>query len=90
MLRVARRRAVSSLESSPCSLLVSDWRVASKATVKLVTDAFVELKKDPEIGRAEALRRAEMAMLDPENPPEFAHPMMWAPFVLAGEGGAAR
>jgi CHAT domain-containing protein len=31
-----------------------------------------------------------MAMLDPENPPEFAHPMMWAPFVLAGEGGASR
>jgi len=31
-----------------------------------------------------------MAMLDPENPPEFAHPMAWAPFVLAGEGGAGR
>ena len=72
------------------SLLVSHWPVASQATVKLVTDAFVELKNDPEIGRAEALRRAEMAMLDPKNPPEFAHPMMWAPFVLAGDGGAAR
>jgi tetratricopeptide (TPR) repeat protein len=72
------------------SLLVSNWSVPSKATVKLVTGAFDELKKHPEIGRAEGLRRAEMAMLDPANPPEFAHPMMWAPFVLAGEGGAGR
>jgi CHAT domain-containing protein len=72
------------------SILVSHWSVASKATVKLITDAFAELKKDPEIGRAEALRRAEMAMLDPQNPPEFAHPQDWAPFVLAGEGGVGR
>jgi CHAT domain-containing protein len=72
------------------SLLVSHWSVPSQATVKLVTGAFDELAKDPSIGRAEALRRAEMAMLDPANPPEFAHPMMWAPFVLVGEGGAGR
>jgi CHAT domain-containing protein len=72
------------------SLLVSHWSVPSNATVKLITGAFDELKKNPSIGRAEALRRAEMAMLDPANPPEFAHPMMWAPFVLAGEGGAGR
>ena len=72
------------------SLLVSNWSVPSKATVKLITGAFDELKKDPSIGRAEALRRAEMAMMDPSNPPEFSHPMAWAPFVLAGEGGAGR
>ena len=72
------------------SLLVSHWSVPSQATVKLVTGAFDELAKDPSVGRAEALRRAEMAMLDPANPPEFAHPMMWAPFVLVGEGGAGR
>ena len=31
-----------------------------------------------------------MAMLDPANPPEFAHPLYWALFVVAGEGGAER
>jgi hypothetical protein len=30
------------------------------------------LEQDPTIGRAEALRSAEMAMRDPANPPEFA------------------
>ena len=72
------------------SLLVSHWPVWSKATVALTTGAFEALKKDPSIGRAEALRRAEIAMLDPSNPAEFAHPLAWAPFVLAGEGGAGR
>ena len=72
------------------SLLVSHWKVPSEATVNLTTTAFEELKREPTIGRAEALRRAEMAMLDPKNPPELAHPLVWAPFVLAGEGGAGR
>jgi len=42
------------------------------------------------MGRSEALRRSMMAMLDPSNPPDFAHPQAWAPFVLAGEGRRAR
>jgi CHAT domain-containing protein/lipopolysaccharide biosynthesis regulator YciM len=72
------------------SLLVSHWPAWSDATVKLTTGTFAELASDPSIGRAEALRRAMMAMLDRKNPPKFAHPLAWAPFVLAGEGGAGR
>ena len=73
------------------SLLVSHWSVPSVATVKLITGAFEALRKDPSIGRAEALRRSQLAMLDDASlPPEFAHPLAWAPFVLAGEGGAGR
>src|SRR6202034_895872 len=68
------------------SILVSHWAVPSQATVKLIITTFDELKDHPDIGRAEALRRAEMAMLDPDEPPGFAHPLAWAPFVLAGEG----
>ena len=73
------------------AMLVSNWPIASKAAVKLTTGIFDALKKDPSIGRAEALRRSEMAMLDDPNlPAAFAHPMIWAPFTLAGEGGAKR
>ena len=46
------------------SLLVSHWKVPSSSTVRLMTDTFAELKQAPKIGRADALRRAEMAMLD--------------------------
>jgi CHAT domain-containing protein/tetratricopeptide (TPR) repeat protein len=71
------------------SLLVSHWAVASESTVKLITKAVGELKANPTIGRAEALRRAMLAMIDTGKTYE-AHPAFWAPFVIVGEGGAAR
>jgi tetratricopeptide (TPR) repeat protein/CHAT domain-containing protein len=71
------------------SLLVSHWEVNSDAAVKLITKAVAELKTDPKIGRAEALRRSMLSMIDTDKDYE-AHPAFWAPFVLVGEGGAAR
>jgi CHAT domain-containing protein len=71
------------------SLLVSHWEVESESTVKLITKAIAELKADPKIGRAEALRRSMLSMIDTGKAYE-AHPAFWAPFVLVGEGGAAR
>jgi tetratricopeptide (TPR) repeat protein len=71
------------------SLLVSHWEVASDSTVKLITGAIAELKADPKIGRAEALRRSMSSMIDTGKEYE-AHPAFWAPFVLVGEGGASR
>ena len=57
--------------------------------VKLITKAVDELKRAPKIGRAEALRSSMLSMIDTGNNYE-AHPAFWAPFVLVGEGGAAR
>jgi tetratricopeptide (TPR) repeat protein/CHAT domain-containing protein len=71
------------------SLLVSHWEVASDSTVKLITEAIAELKADPKIGRAEALRRSMLSLITTGKDYE-AHPAVWAPFVLVGEGGAAR
>jgi CHAT domain-containing protein len=71
------------------SLLVSHWEVASDSTVKLITKAMAELKASPKIGRAEALRRSMLSMIDTGKDYE-AHPTFWAPFVLVGEGGATR
>jgi CHAT domain-containing protein len=68
------------------ALLVSHWPVNSDAAVKLTTKAFAELKVHPDIGRAEALRRS-MVKLIQHGSPEYAHPALWAPFVLVGEGG---
>lgn len=70
------------------ALLVSHWPVQSIATVTLTTGAIRALAEDAGIGRAEALRRAMMAMLADPAPGYFAHPLFWAPFVVVGEGGS--
>jgi len=71
------------------ALLVSHWAVDSDATVKLVTGAVRELSRDGKVGRAEALRRAMLALVD-KGAPHEAHPSYWASFVVVGEGGAGR
>jgi CHAT domain-containing protein len=70
------------------ALLVSHWPVRSDAAVKLTTAAFDELKRAPDIGRAEALRRSMVAMIDTGG--ARAHPSTWAPFVVVGEGAGTR
>jgi CHAT domain-containing protein len=65
------------------ALLVSHWAVNSQATVRLIIKTFDEIKADPKIGRAEALRRSMLALIEAEG---FAHPANWAPFVVVGEG----
>ncbi|MCC7047719.1 MAG: CHAT domain-containing protein [Alphaproteobacteria bacterium] len=69
------------------SLLVSHWAVASDAAVRLTTGTVAAMDREPGIGRAEALRRSMLALLDDKA---MAHPMFWAPFVLVGEGGTGR
>lgn len=69
------------------ALLVSHWYVDSNATVALVKGAFEELKSDPKLNRAEALRRSMLVLID-KGSEVNAHPSAWAPFVVVGEGGA--
>jgi len=71
------------------ALLVSHWEVYSDATVKLITAAIGEMARDPKVGRAEAMRRSMLALIDNGEPRE-AHPVYWAAFVVVGEGGAGR
>lgn len=66
------------------ALLVSHWAVNSDATVKLITQAFAELKADPTIGKAEALRRSMISLISRSG--DNAHPVNWAPFVVVGGG----
>jgi CHAT domain-containing protein len=70
------------------ALLVSHWSVDSAATVKLITAAIGIITRDKTIGRAEALRRAMLSMVDDVKEPARAHPAYWAPFVVVGEGAS--
>lgn len=71
------------------ALLVSHWPVLSDAAVKLTTRMLSKMASDPKIGRAEALRRSMLALMDDAEKPFYAHPMFWAPFIVVGEGGTA-
>ena len=66
------------------ALLASHWAVASRPTVQLTTGMFSVYAREPASGRAEALRRAQLALA---NAKDTSHPFFWAPFVLAGDGG---
>jgi CHAT domain-containing protein/tetratricopeptide (TPR) repeat protein len=67
------------------ALLVSHWAVGSGAAVRLTTGAIAALREDPAVGRAEALRRSMVSLI--EDPAAGAsHPSVWAPFVVVGEG----
>jgi hypothetical protein len=56
------------------ALLVSHWQVYSNAAVRLTTRAFVELEADQRAGRAEALRRAMIELMDDRGEDDSTHP----------------
>jgi CHAT domain-containing protein len=45
--------------------------------------------RDAKVGRAEAMRRSMLVLIDGGSPKE-THPAYWAPFVVVGEGGQGR
>jgi len=67
-------------------LLVSHWPVYSDAAVRLTTKAFAEIEADATVTRAEAMRRAMVALMDDASEEDNAQTSVWAPFVLVGEG----
>ena len=69
------------------ALLASHWAVDSAATVKLITTAVGAQGSDSRLGKARALQRAMLGMIDSGEVRE-AHPALWAPFSLFGEGAS--
>ncbi|RUS59410.1 CHAT domain-containing protein [Pseudorhodobacter sp. E13] len=71
-------------------LLVSHWPVRDDAAARLTTTALAEMGAAPEgqpLRRAEALRRAMLALMADSSDDSLAHPFAWAPFAMVGEGG---
>jgi CHAT domain-containing protein len=77
------------------ALLVSNWPVETTSARALTTDLFRRQAAEPSLSRAEALRRAMVALF--EGPGfvdggktlfSYGHPIFWAPFSLVGDAGA--
>ncbi len=76
------------------ALLVSNWPVETVSAKLLTTQLFRRQAAEPKLGRAEALRRAMLHLIDEEAGKDrggrslfsYAHPMFWAPFSLVGDG----
>ena len=60
--------------------------VSSEAAVAITTGVTEAMMSHPEIGRAEALRRSISALIARGG--SNAHPSVWAPFVLVGNGSS--
>lgn len=67
------------------SMLVSHWPVWDDVASRLTTSTVTNFQAARTSGRAEALRRAMLAVMDDASEPRFAHPAAWAPFVIVGE-----
>jgi CHAT domain-containing protein len=62
------------------STLASLWFVSDEATSLLMSEFYQELSRTQDT-KAEALRRAQMAILHQQD---FSHPYFWSAFVLVG------
>jgi len=75
------------------AVLATLWKVADASTAKLMHDFYAAHSAQQPLGRAQALRQAQLAMLrgsatdatpTAEQRRAWAHPFFWAPFVLSG------
>lgn len=65
------------------NMLVTHWQVPSAATAELMSLLFTTMAKPAEGDVADALRRAQLALLSQQ---QTAHPFFWAAFVVIGDG----
>ncbi len=79
--RAALGLAGMAVRAGARSTLASLWYVSDEATAILMTRFYEELSQDKNITKAEALRRAQLAILQDKK---FSHPYYWSAFVLVG------
>ena len=79
MNRAALGLAGVAVRSGARSTLATLWSVKDGSTALLIVEFYRQLT-NPQISKAEALRRAQVALLKGKYKP----PYFWAPFVLVG------
>lgn len=79
-------------EEGAHTVIATLWSVADQSTSRFMREFYRLLNDDPEMSKAEALRLAQLSLLneraaaaggDGRGP--YAHPYFWAPFVMIGD-----
>ncbi|HIK04670.1 MAG TPA: CHAT domain-containing protein [Trichormus sp. M33_DOE_039] len=78
--RAALGLAGIAVRSGARSTLASLWQVDDQSTSVLMGEFYRQLKNNPNVTKAEALRRAQESILRQHE----EHPFYWAPYVLVG------
>ena len=76
--RAALGLAGIAIKAGARSALATLWFVNDEASSALVVEFYRQLK-NPTLSKAQALRQAQLTMLDN---PAYQHPIFWAPFLL--------
>ncbi len=76
--RAALGLAGIAIKAGARSAVATLWHVADQAAANLVSTFYDELQAD-EVSRAQALQRAQIALLDH---PDYQSPFFWSPFLL--------
>ena len=76
--RAALGLAGIAIKAGARSAVATLWHVADKAAADLVSNFYRELQTS-ESSRAQALQRAQIALLDH---PDYQSPFFWSPFLL--------
>lgn len=74
------------VRSGARSTLATLWNVADRSTAALMAKFYHELDNSTanEVNKAEALRRAQLELLEGKQGEQFQDPYYWAAFVLVG------
>jgi CHAT domain-containing protein len=70
----------AALKAHAHSAVGSLWPVEDTAAERVMQEFYANLR-DPRVGKAEAMRRAQAKLL---ADPQYAHPFFWAPFIVVG------
>ncbi|MGR9054021.1 MAG: CHAT domain-containing protein, partial [Gammaproteobacteria bacterium] len=71
------------------ALIVSHWFVEDTSTANLMVNTFKEMQQNTGMGWADALRTAQLKLMDDANNPRrriWSHPFIWAAFTVVGDG----
>ena len=78
--RAALGLAGVALQAGARTAVATLWFINDESTADMVSEFYRQLE-DPDISKAEALRAAQLSLLEQ---PRYRHPSYWAPFLLIG------